>query len=257
MKSIIKTSVIAILSMIIFTAWIAGQSVFAQELKLAGSTTIQKRVLEPSAKAIEEATGIKITVRGINSGNGFKELVDGKIKASVSSSPLSLLLEKVGLPDDSTYQEHIIIEDIIVPIVHKSNPISELTWQQLSDIHTGKITNWKEVGGQDKKIVVITSQPTAATRTVFQKLVMNNAPYTKDVKAVVSTRLEVDKVAKYDKTIGAVSEGFLKLYPGKVKSIATEKISRPLSIITKGNPESDVQSVINFLKSPDAKKYFK
>jgi phosphate transport system substrate-binding protein len=167
------------------------------------------------------------------------------------------LLEKAGLPNDGTYQEHVIIEDVIVPIVHKSNPVSELTWQQLSDINTGKITNWKEVGGPDQKIIVVTSQPTAATRRVFQKKVMKKAPYIKGIREVKSTRQEVGLVAKFKGGIGAVSEGFVKMNSGKVKVIKTERIARPLSFITKGDPNADIQSIIDYLRTPEASKIYK
>ncbi len=234
----------------------AGE-VIAKELWVSGSTTIQKRVIEPSKGGIKEATGIDIKVRGINSGRGFAELMAGKVVSSVSSNPIKTLLEKAGVPDDGTYQEHIIVNDLIVPIVHKSNPIEELTWQQLSDINTGKVTNWKEVGGSDQKIIVVTSQPTAATRIVFQKQVMKKAPYVKGVREVKSTRQEVGLVSKFKGGIGAVSEGFVAMNKGKVKVIKTKTISRPLSFITKGAPDADIQSIIDYLRTPDASKFFK
>ncbi len=251
MKKIIIMTII-----VLFTFVLSGYA-SAKELILAGSTTVQKRVLEPAGSAVKQATGIELKVLGINSGRGFAELVDGIIVASVSSSPLKDLLEKAAIPDDGTYQEHIIIDDVIVPIVNKSNPVSELTWQQLSDINTGKITNWKEVGGPDQIIIVVTSQPTAATRTIFQKIVMNKAPYAKRSREVKSTRQEVDLVSKYTGGIGAVSEAFVKMNPGKVKVLGTQSISRPLTFITKGNPNADVQAVIDFLRTPDAMKLYK
>jgi phosphate transport system substrate-binding protein len=229
----------------------------AGELVLPGSTTVQKRILEPAKDGIKAATGIDIKIRGINSGKGFKELIAGKSVASISSNPLKTLLEKAGVADDGTYQEHMIVEDIIVPIAHKSNPVTELTWEQLADINTGKITNWKEVGGPDQKIVVITSQPTAATRIVFQKKVMKKAPYMKSARKVKSTRQEVDLVGKFKGGIGAVSEGFVAMNPGKVNVIKTTEISRPLSIITKGDPNPEIQKLIDYLKTPDAKKLYK
>lgn len=234
-----------------------SEILLSQKMEIAGSTTVQKRILEPSATAIEKSTGIQINIRGINSGNGLKELAAGKVKASISSSPLQLLLKKLNLPDDGTYLEHVIVKDIIVPIVHPTNPVSQLTRQQLSDINTGKITNWKELGGEDRKIFVITSQPTAATRIVFQKLVMNKQEYTKNAKAVHTTRMELNVVSKYRGCIGAVSEGFVKMYSKvKVKVIKSKEISRPLTIITKGAPVPAVQKLIDFLKQPDTQKLF-
>jgi phosphate transport system substrate-binding protein len=244
------------LTAVVILAFSAG-FVFAEELVLPGSTTIQKRVLEPAAYAIEKATGIRIKVLGIGSGGGFKQLLEGKAKASVASSPLQSLLEKNNLPDDGTYQQHTIIEDVIVPIVHPSNPVSALSWEQLSDINTGKITNWKEVGGPDMKIIVVTSHKGSATKAVLQKQVMKKADYVKSARTVRSTRQEVELVAKYKGGIGAVSKGFVDMNPGKVKVIRTDEISRPLCFITKGKPASDVQAVIDFLMTPEAKKLFK
>jgi phosphate transport system substrate-binding protein len=229
----------------------------AAQLEMSGSTTVQKRIIEPAASAIEKATGITVRVRGINSGKGFAELRSGKVTASVSSSPLSLLLEKAGLPDDGTYQEHVITKDVIVPIVHNSNPVSRLSWKQLADINAGRITNWKDVGGPEQKIIVVTSQPTAATRIVFQKQVMKKAPYVSGAREVKSTRQEVNLVAKYKGGIGAVSESFVAMNRGKVKVIKTKEISRPLSIITRGEPAPEVKSLIDFLRKPEAAKNFK
>lgn len=230
---------------------------FAGEITLSGSTTVQKRILEPAADAIEAATGVKVKVRGTSSGKGFKRILKGKTNASIASSPLTSLLSKNKLEDDGTYQEHVITRDVIVPIVHNDNPVSELSFSQLSDINTGKIKNWSEVGGSDKKMVVITSSKGSATRAVFQKKVMKKAPYVKGVREVKSTRQEVDLVAKFKGGIGAVSEGFVAANPGKVKVIKTDEISRPLSIITKGAPEPDLQKVIDFLKTDKAKQFFK
>ncbi len=248
-----KLSVLVVIA--IATAFFAGSAI-ANEFVFPGSTTVQKRILEPAKDGIKTATGIDVKVRGIGSGKGFKELVSGKSEASIASSSLKSLLEKAGLPDDGTYQAHTIAEDVIVPIVHKSNFVSELSWQQLSDINTGAITNWKEVGGPDKKIIVVTSQPTAATRVVFQKKVMKKSPYLKGAREVKSTRQEVTLVAKFKGGIGAVSKAFVEMNPGKVKIVKTKDISRPLNIITKGTPNADVQAIIDYLKTPSAQKLY-
>ncbi len=229
----------------------------ASELILAGSTTVQRRIIEPANKAILENTGIQVFVFGVNSGHGFESLQEGKIRASISSSPLKLLLQGAGLADDGTYLEHVIWQDSILPIVNTTNPVSALSWQQLADINTGKILNWQEVGGPDLPITVITSQPTAATRIVFRKLVMKKRAYVKTAHEVASTWQEVDLVDKFKGGIGAVSAGFVSNRPGVVKVIETPEIVRPLSIITKGEPDADVQALINFLRSEEASKYFK
>ena len=235
----------------------AAGSIQAKELTVSGSTTVQKRVMEPAAAATEAATGIKVLVRGVNTGEGFKELMAGKVSASLASTSLSALLKEFGLPEDQTYREHILMKDMIVPIVNKSNSVSTLTWAQLSDINTGKITNWQEVGGSDQNIIVVTSQPTAATREVFQSVVMKKAPYLKGVQEVRSTREEIDLVEKLKGGVGAVSQGFVAMNPNKVKEVKTAEISRPLSLITKGEPSAEVKAIIDFLKTKEAAKLFK
>jgi len=231
----------------------------ASNLDLAGSTTIQKRVLEPASTAISKATGLQVKVRGIGSGGGFKELMAGKIVASVASSPLVALLTKNGLSDDGTYQEHVIIEDTIVPIVNVKNAVEKLSWEQLAAIHTGKIKNWSEVGGNDCPIKVVTSHGGSATRKVFQDLVMKKAAYLKKKSEVKSTRQEVGRVAKSSCAIGAVSKAFVEQdtkNKDKIRIVQTAPIVRPLSFITKGDPTLEVKKLIDYLRTPEAREYF-
>jgi phosphate transport system substrate-binding protein len=234
----------------------AVSEVYAGELLLAGSTTVQKRILEPAAAEIEEATGIKVKVIGVGTGKGFRQLRQGKIVASVASTSLESLLAKYSLPDDGTYIAHVIAEDVIVPIVNKDNPVSSLSLQQLSDINTGKIDNWSQVGGKDQPIVVVSSHEGSATRSVFQKQVMKKAPYIKTARTVKSTRQEVRLVSQYKGGIGAVSRGFIAMNPGRVKVLKTTEISRPLIIITKGEPKGDIKKLIDFLRTEEARKNF-
>ena len=217
-------------------------------LELAGSTTVEKRLLEPTVVAMEEAIGVRVQVRGVNSGRGFEELKDGKIHASISSAPLASLLKAARMDGDTSFQEHVITVDRIVPIVHLENPVNTLTHQQLSDIHTGKVTNWKDVGGLDQAVQVITSQKSAATRIMFQQLVMNDAEYVVGAREVKSTRAEIHMVRNIKGGNGAVSESFIKMRPGSVKILATQEISRPLSFITKGAPAPLVQKAIDYLR---------
>jgi phosphate transport system substrate-binding protein len=171
------------------------------------------------------------------------------------SPPLASIL-KTSAPSPRRYQGHVIMQDDIVPVVHPGNPVSELTWQQLADIHSGKITNWKDVGGPDQPIVVVTSQPTAATRIVFQETVMGGATYVAGAREVQSTRQEVELVEKMKGGVGAVSEAFVKMNPGKVKVVKTKPITRPLLVVTKGKPDPEVEKVLAFLKTPKAKALF-
>jgi len=240
------------------TAW-------AEKIQIWGSTTCQKRFLEPGNKALEAATGVSVKVMGVGTGKGLLGLIDGKCPASAASSPLESarksgqksakkLGKDVTIPED--LQFHQVYEDVIVPIVHRDNPVDSLTWDQLKDIHTGKATNWKEFGGPDLPIRVITSHEGSATRAVFQKKVMKKEPYVAGAVEVKSTRNEINEVSKYKGAIGAVSEGFVKMNSGKTKIVKSDTISRPLGLITVGAPSPAVQKVIDFYKTGEGRKFF-
>ncbi len=237
----------------------------ADRLQIWGSTTCQKRFLEPAAEAVHQATGVKIRVIGVGTGKGLLGLVEGRVPVSAASEDLqaaihsmSAVAEKTGksvtVPDNLEYHE--ITRDTIVPIVHQDNPVSSLTWQQLKEIHTGKIRNWKELGGPDLPIKVVTSHAGSATRAVFQKIVMEGEDYREDVQVVTSTRHEIIEVSKSPNAIGAVSDGFVRINSGQTKKIHTNPITRPLGLITVGPPQPSVQKLIDFLGAQEATVYF-
>ncbi len=243
-----------------------NQSAMAEKTQIWGSTTCQKRFLEPGNEALKAATGIDVKVMGVGSGKGLIAVIEGKAPASATSSSLKSTVnagkkaakksgKMLSIPNNLEFHE--IASDVIVPIVHKDNPVSSLSWEQLKAINTGTITNWKAVGGHDLPIRVVTSHEGSSTRAVFQKMVMKKAPYIDTAVKVMSTRLEINEVSKYKGAIGAVSEGFIRQNPGKSKLIQTDEISRPLALITVGTPTATVQKVIDFYRSPAGRKQIK
>lgn len=252
--------------MVAMVFFVAG-NVMAADVALWGSTTCQKRFLEPGAKALEQATGVKTKVFGVGSGKGLLALLEGKTNVAIASNDLEGTIKSaqkvrkkegkaaINVPNNLVFHE--IVKDVIVPIVNKKNPVESLSWSQLADINTGKIKNWKEVGGNDMAIKVVTSHAGSATRAVFQKKVMKKAEYVPNAIFVKSTRLEINEVSKAEGGIGAVSEGFFKQNPGRTKLVKTDSISRPLALITIGEPAPEVQKIIDFYRSAEGKKYIK
>jgi phosphate transport system substrate-binding protein len=255
------TKKLALVVLLVFTAG----NVFAADVNLWGSTTCQKRFLEPGAKALQDATGIEIKVFGVGTGKGMVALLDGKTNVAITSNNLEgtikstqKVLKKDGKPEaviPENIQFHEITKDIIVPIVNKSNPVESLTWAQLSDLNTGKVKNWKDVGGPDLAVQVVTSHAGSSTKAVFQKQVMKKADYAADAIEVKSTRLEINEVSKAAGGIGAVSAGFFSLNPGKTKTVKSDTISRPLALVTIGDPTPEVQKIIDFFRSEEGKKH--
>lgn len=258
-----KTHVVATL----FAAlWVACAQ--AQVLTIAGSTTLQKRLLEPGAEALRTASGIQLKIDGIGTGKGMLALYDGTVPASAASESLQEAIassmkasHEMGRPVNSmniplNLQFHELAKDRIVVIVNKANPVGALTKEQLKDIHTGKTRNWSEVGGPNVPIKVITSHAGSATRAVFQRQMLGNAEMVAGAVMVTSTALEIEEVSKAKGGIGAVSEGFLKLSPGQTRAANAPVLTRPLGLVTVGEPQPVVKKVIEYYRSPEGQKWF-
>lgn len=236
----------------------------AAPIEVWGSTTCQKRFLEPGADALKAATGIELTVQGVGTGKGVLALIDGKTPLAAASSELESAVKSAGKAAQKAGQNitipanlmfHEIARDEIVPIVHQDNPVTTLTWAQLKDIHTGQVTNWSALGGPDLAIRVVTSHAGSATRAVFQEEVMKKEAYVAGAKEVPSTRREIQEVSKYKGAIGAVSRGFFEQNPEQTKAVQSDPISRPLALITVGEPTGDAKKVIDFFRSPEGQKH--
>ncbi|CAG0975750.1 Phosphate-binding protein PstS 1 [Geobacteraceae bacterium] len=234
----------------------------AETVKLHGSTTVQKRVMEPGKDALKKATGIDLELVGNGTGNGLEDLVNGKCDASMASEELADAVDSMkkatGKDAPASLKPNVITSDVIKVIIHPSNPVTKLSKEQLKGLHTGAVENWKDAGGADSPVIVVTSHLGSATRKVFQKVIMDNEKYVDGAIEVKTTREEIDNVGQLPEAIGAVSMGFINL-PGnkeKVKIVETQEISRPLMLITNGEPSPKVKKVLDFFTG-EGKKYIK
>lgn len=234
----------------------------AEVVKLHGSTTVQKRIMEPGKEALKKATGIELQLVGNGTGNGLEDLVSGKCDASMASEELadavSSMKDASGKAATGDLKPNVITNDIIKVIINPSNPVAKLSKDQLKGLHNGTIANWKDVGGPDLPVIVITSHLGSATRKVFQKAIMDGTKYVDGAIEVETTRKEIDNVGQFPEAIGAVSMGFINL-PGnkeKVKIVETQEIGRPLMLITKGEASGGVKKVLDFFRG-EGKKFIK
>jgi phosphate transport system substrate-binding protein len=236
----------------------------AGEVEIWGSTTVQKQLIEPGAEAMAKATGVTAKVIGVGTGKGLIGLIEGRTAVSAASEDLegaiasarkAAAAEGKNIKIPANLQFHALGRDEIVPIVHRDNPVRTLSWEQLAALNTGSRTNWKDVGGSDMQVQVVTSHAGSATKAILQSMVMKNAQYAPNAIEVKSTRLEINEVSKDKRAIGAVSIQFHRLNPGHTKIVKTEPIIRPLALITIGNPNPEVQKVIDFFRSEAGKEY--
>lgn len=225
----------------------AAAPVLADTVRLAGATTVVNVVINPYRAAVEKNTGHTLEINGNATGRGLVDLTDGKADAAMVSEPMDIALmaaETAGKKiDGSKLKMYELRKDEIVFIVHSSNPVTKLTHQQISDIHTGKITNWKQVGGKDMPINVYSDAITGGTRAMIKKVVMSNNDYAPSVRSLTSVSRIAELVPGDEAGIGGLGRGFVKT-DGKVKVVDTARIERPLALVTVGEAQPKVRDII-------------
>jgi len=249
---------------------IQGTAFADSGLSYSGSSTIGMGILEAGAqKAYEEKTGKKFTlVEMPGSGKGLQALLDDKVTIAGVSR---------GLKKEERKQDLVGTEigyDAIAIFVNASNPVQNLSKEQLKGIFTGRIRNWSEVGGSNAPIEPNTEIAGAkrATMLEFQEMVMDKAPYGEGFKQIDFPRDQIIETAKNKNAICTVSRGLLMKLSAymrtKVKVVTvngagpTEAdilsrayiISRPLLLVTRGNPTGEAKRFIEFMLSPEGQK---
>lgn len=236
-------------------ATLAATAACADTVKLHGATTVVNVVIEPHRNAVQQRTGHTLEIVGNATGKGLVDLVDGKADAALVSEPLDIAVAAAKIAgkdiDPAKLKMHEIRKDEIVFVVNPKNPVSALTWEQLKDIHTGKITNWKAVGGKDLPITVYADALTGGTRAMIKKVVMNDAEYGSEVKALTSVKRVAELVAKDEGGVGGVGKGFVDEKIDRI--LQTKKVERPLAIVTMGEPTTKVKQVIDAFRAQAAK----
>ncbi len=241
-----QATMVSVLALI---AGVSAQEALAGEtLTIQGSTTVGP-IAEAFAEALQKAdSDISITVRKTGSGDGAAALIDGKCDVATLSrfmkdDEFKKAVEKGVLP-----VAHAIAMDGVCVVVHPSNTVKELTLARIRDIYTGKITNWKEVGGPDCEIVVIGRDSSSGTFEVFEEIAMKKEKVTTGAETVGSNPQMHARVKDTKGAIGYVGLGFVDkdvkalkvegVMPTR-KTIAggTYPIARPLYLFTNRYPE--------------------
>ena len=227
-------------------ATLAGTTA-AETVRMTGASTVLNVVITPSKGAVEKSTGHTLVIIGSGTGKGLVDLVDGTSDIAMVSEPMDIAIEAAAVAgkkvDAKAIQFFELKKDEIVFVVHPSNPVGKLSWEQIRDIHTGKISNWKDVGGKDQPIVVYSDSTTGGTRAMVKKIVMGGAEYGPAVKAQTSVKRAAEMVGGDEAGITGVGKGFVD--GAKNKTVDTKKLERPLALATLGAPKPAAKAVID------------
>ncbi len=219
-----------------------------QTLQIEGSTTVGPMAVAFADWFMRNQRNVSITVKQTGSGDGAAALIDGRCDIATMSKFMSPGEFKKGIDRNVMPVAHVVAMDGVCIIVHPSNPIKNLSLGKLQDIYTGKITNWKQLGGPDRPIVAITRDTSSGTFECFQKLVMKKTRIHSKTETASSSPHVYARVKSNPSAISYVGLAFVKegvkalkingVLPTR-KSIATGSypVSRPLFLFTNGYPE--------------------
>ena len=145
--------------------------VWAGNIVIKGSTTVLPIAQKVAEAYMKEHPDVKISISGGGSGNGIKALIDGSTDIADSSRFIKTKEVELAVKNGRYPVPFAVAYDCIIPVVHPSNTMKNITMQQLKEIYMGKTKNWKDVGGPDMPIVVISRDTSSGTYEVWEEKV--------------------------------------------------------------------------------------
>jgi phosphate transport system substrate-binding protein len=183
---------------------------YAQKLTIKGSDTVLPLSQKEAETYMKKNTSASITVIGGGSGVGIAAFMDGTTDIAMSSRKMKMS-EKMKLQDaGKSYKEVVIAWDALSIIVNPANKVTKLTREQLEGIFTGKITNWKEVGGDDEKIIAYSRESSSGTYEFFKEHVLNGKNYGSSVLNMPATGAIVQSVSQTKGAIGYIGFAYME-----------------------------------------------
>lgn len=243
----------------------------AQSFKIKGSDTCLPLSQAEAEAYMKKDPNASIAVTGGGSGVGLAAIITGTTDIAQSSRPMKMD-EKLKMQEaGKAFKEVIIAYDALAVIVNPGNPVSQLTREQLEGIFTGKITNWKEVGGQDSKIVAYSRETSSGTYEFFKQHVLNMKNFGSNALLMPATGAIVQSVSQTKGAIGYVGLAYIdkavkalnvsydkgKTYVQPSVATAMDKtypITRPLYYYFLTKIEKTVSPFVNYILSPEGQK---
>jgi phosphate transport system substrate-binding protein len=253
-----KLLILSLAAIFLFTA----SSAWAGRLVIKGSTTVLPIAQSAVEMFSKENPDVQISLSGGGSSNGIKALLDNSTDIANASRFIKGKEIKAASEKGIYPVPFACAYDSILPVVHPSNSMTEITTAQLKDIYMGKIKNFKEIGGPDLQIVVISRDTSSGTYETWEGKVMKKEKVTPRAQVMASNGAIVQAVSKNKFAIGYIGIGYLdkSVKALKVNGVTgtaettlngTYPISRALYMFTNGWPTGDALEFINFVLHPE------
>ncbi len=251
---------ICILSMVLL---FSGTYVFAAErIGINGSTTVLPITQKIAEAYMDEHPNVNISISGGGSGNGIRALVDGTTDIAQSSRWIKQSEVESAVKNGHYPVPFAIALDAIIPVVHSDNPVNNLSMEQLRAIYEGKIRNWKDVGGEDRDIVIISRDSDSGTYVVWNEVVLKGNRVSPRAQLLASNGAITQTVASNRNAIGYIGVGYLN---DSLKSITLDgvqpthdtavtgefPVTRTLWFFTDDWPQNETLKFINYALHPE------
>lgn len=245
--------------------------VHAQRIK--GSDTVLPVAQQTAERFMQLHPDARVTVTGGGTGVGISALMDNTTDIAMASRPIKFSEKMKVKAAKQQVDEAVVAYDALAVVVHPSNPVKQLTRQQLEDIFRGKITNWKQVGGDDRKIVVYSRETSSGTYEFFKESVLKNKNYMSSSLSMPATGAIIQSVSQTKGAIGYVGLAYVsprvktldisydgKHYAAPTVENATNKtypIVRPLYYYYNSKDKVAIAPLLDFILSPEGQAIIK
>ncbi len=267
-----KKYIILIITILMLTPLMS----FSQNVsfKIKGSDTVLPLSQKEAETYMKKHPGASITITGGGSGVGLSSLVSGTTDIAQASRKMKFEEKQKMIESGKPFKEVIIAKDALSVIVNPTNKISKLTREQLEGIFTGKITNWKEVGGEDLKIIVYSRETSSGTYEFFKESVMKKKDFAVSALLLPATGAVVQSVSQTKGAIGYIGLAYsdksvkslnVSYDQGKTFVVPTVAnvmnlsypISRPLYYYYQVSVEKNVKPFVDYILSAEGQAIVK
>ncbi len=246
-----------------------AQPVEGQRIKGSDTLLPLSQALSESYMAANPAA--VVTVTGGGSGVGISALLEGTTDIAMASRAIKFTEKMKMKRSGRDPREFVVAYDALAVIINPGNPVTNLTREQLEGIFRGRITNWKEVGGEDLRIVVYSRETSSGTYEFFKESVLQNRNYMPGVLSMPASGAVIQSVRQTRGAIGYVGLAYLNRY---VKAVAVSydggghyvcpsvgtalsgayPVVRPLYYYYDASSEAEVKPFLDYLRTEEARE---
>lgn len=252
-----------------------GESGIGRAIQNKGSDTMVNLALAWAETYREIEPQVSIAVTGGGSGTGIAALINGTVDIANASREMKKSEIEEAQKNGIEPVEHVVAIDALAVVVHPSNPVSQLTIPQLAEIFAGRVTNWKEVGGADAPIVLVSRETNSGTHVYFlEQVVRRGEKDNKDVFAPQTLLMPssvgiTSEVRRNPNAIGYDGLGYVDPAHEKMMAVAIDAespfvlpsvaagadgsypIARKLYMYTAGEPTGALANYVAWIEGPE------